>query len=45
MLGHQGKMLFEKIRRYGLIGGSVSMVVDFGLSKAQCVFLLLGIQL
>jgi len=38
MLGHQGMELFERIiriRRCGLVGGSVSLEVDFEVSEAH----------
>ena len=44
MLGQQGVVLFERIRRCGLVGGSVSGRLGFEVSKAQArlsVFFLL----
>jgi hypothetical protein len=35
MLGHQGVLLSEKIRRCGLFGGNVSLGVSIEVSKAH----------
>ena len=35
MLGHQGVILFEGIRRCGLVGERLSLELDFGVSEVQ----------
>jgi hypothetical protein len=35
MFSHQEVALFERIRRYGLVGGSVSLRVGFEVSKVK----------
>jgi hypothetical protein len=37
MLGHQGMALFERIRKYVFVGGSMLLEMYFEVSKAHAI--------